>query len=77
VQEVRTRRTRRDTTPAAILRGLTQKLPTYADIAREAGVSLSLVEKVLAGTRQANPAIREAVERLFEVDVSEVFLDAE
>jgi hypothetical protein len=58
------------------LRELSQPRATLKDLAREAGVSYSLVIKVAAGKRKPNAAIRAAVERLWMKPASLVFGDS-
>lgn len=57
------------------LRGLARPRATLRDLAREAGVSRSLVYKVAGGVRKPNEAIRRAVERVYGVPASLVFGD--
>lgn len=46
---------------------------SLVDLAREAGVSTSLIYKVSRGVKRPNQAIRDAVERVYGVPASQVF----
>jgi hypothetical protein len=49
---------------------LVRPTANFRDLAKEAGVSYSLVTKVSTGERKPNEAIKRAVERLFKVPAS-------
>lgn len=57
------------------LRELARPRATLVDVARRAGVSISLVRKVATGERKPNAAIRRAVEELYGVPARMVFGD--
>jgi transcriptional regulator with XRE-family HTH domain len=47
--------------------------PTYSDIAREAGVSLSLISKVAAGKRNPSDRVKEAASKVLGLSVRTIF----
>jgi transcriptional regulator with XRE-family HTH domain len=61
------------TTPRNRLAELVRDRPTYSDIAREAGVSVSLVSKVASGERNPSDRVKAAASKVLGLSVAHLF----